>query len=222
MRLSFIYLGRRGAGGKISLELARELGLRHEVLAVISKSSEHLEQWQTASIGLMAVDTFQSLLQAIWSLLYPRKILQLIKEIRLFKPDILLFPMFHPWNPVIQWALQEIPSVVFVHDPRPHPDLSGWFYAHLENLSICRANTCIVMSSELREALEERCRKTISINVLPLGLLRYETHSPFPRRLVPRLLFFGRIVPYKGLEILLQAYEKIRSSKPCLSTDHCR
>lgn len=215
MRLALIYLGRRGAGGKISIELARELRLRHEVIAILSKSAEHLGQWKEIPIRLLPVNTYNDVWQAIRSLFFPRQILSLALQIRSLKPDVLIFPMFHPWNGILQRLLKDIPSVIFVHDPQPHPDWTGRFYAGLENFSIHQASFCITMSYGLIDALKKRCGKDKPIAVIPIGPLNYGVSEPQQCAEVPRILFFGRIVPYKGLEVLLKAYTMVREKHPC-------
>ena len=216
MRIILIYLGRRGAGGKISYELAHRLCHQHVLQVALSKYAEILSTWQEASIQCFAVNTFHNPLQALGTLVIPMRINNLIQQIKAFEPDVLLFPMFHPWNAIIQKKLSAIPSVVFVHDPHPHPDWSGWLYGKLENSSIHQAARCVVMSETLKPALIQRGIKDEHIDVIPLGPLLY---APSPilnkKQELPRLLFFGRIAPYKGLKTLLEAYEQVVKTIPC-------
>jgi glycosyltransferase involved in cell wall biosynthesis len=217
MHIAVVYLGRRGAGGVISLELARQLEQRHQVLAILSTLAENLEYWKKASIRRVEVGTFRNPVGAFLSLVFPFQIKRIANQIRQAKPDVLLFPMFHPWNSLIQKILSDVPSVVFVHDPRPHPDLAGWFYEKLENASIRRASRCVILSETLKPHLAGRGVDSARIDVVPLGPFPYapmgsnsekQDHSP-------TLLFFGRIMPYKGLETLLKAYARVRETQAC-------
>ncbi len=113
------------------------------------------------------------LFDALLSLVFPVQIHRIAKQILLNKPDILVFPMFHPWNSLIQEELKNIPSVVFVHDPLPHPDLPGKFYEILENASIRRAARCIVLSGGLKSFLVNRGIDQDHIDVVPLGPFVY-------------------------------------------------
>jgi glycosyltransferase involved in cell wall biosynthesis len=111
------------------------------------------------------------------------------------------------------------PSVVFIHDPKPHPDLTGWVYAKLEQSSIRQAKRCIILSKNLVDEMIKRGASPEQIDVIPLG--PYSNHRnpeliPL-RRDIPTLLFFGRVVLYKGLDILLQAYAELRKThQACL------
>jgi glycosyltransferase involved in cell wall biosynthesis len=108
---------------------------------------------------------------------------------------VLLFPMFYTWNPFLQWHLRDIPGVVAVHDPISHPGLADAAYKLLEDLSIRQAERCIVFSRSLGElSYYQRYLSQISP--------RQSTEQP-------KLLFFGRITAYKGLEVLLQAYQQL-------------
>jgi glycosyltransferase involved in cell wall biosynthesis len=125
--------------------------------------------------------------------------------------------MFHPWNSLIQAELKNTPSVVFVHDPLPHPDLPGKFYEILENASIRQAARCIVLSGVLKSHLVNRGIEQDHIDVVPLGPFVY-TSSVQPGRdknRIPTLLFFGRLQPYKGLNNLLNSYLEIRKDFSC-------
>ena len=214
MRLAMIYLGRRGAGGWISLELARQFQGMFPTLAVISSYTDQRTEWESLNIEHLITYTYRNALSALASLLVPIKISRLVRKIKRFQPDALLFPMFHPWNALIARRMPNIPSVVFVHDPQPHPDLTGWVYSKLEQSSIRQAQRCIILSENLVDEMLKRGILREQIDVIPLG--------PFhltPRRKwdslngnIPTLLFFGRIVLYKGLDVLLQAYAEIRQT----------
>jgi len=212
MRIALIYLGRRGAGRWISLELAGELHKKFSVLTVTSEYMENPSEWETLESERLVVSTFRSAIQALFSLIFPLRINQLVKKVRVFQPDVLLFPMFHPWNGFIQRRLTNIPSVVFVHDPEPHPDLTGWFYSKLEQDTIRQAERCIILSKNLMDGMIARGKDMEKLDVIPLGLFRVTPSRKLnpSRQSFSTLLFFGRIVPYKGLEILLQAYADIR------------
>ena len=215
MRIAIVYLGRRGAGGKITLELARALSRGQEVFAFLSNQAENLSEWNGLPLQQTHVDTYGGALRALASLVFPVQISRLASQIQNVRPHALLFPMFHPWNSPLQKILARIPSLVFVHDPRPHPDLAGLFYEKLENLSIRRATRCAVLSETLKPHLARRGVGAASIDVIPLGPFSYNPSARQKTDRPPTALFFGRIVPYKGLDTLLQAFALLRADFEC-------
>lgn len=214
MRIAIVYLGRRGAGGAIGAEIAHQLMRNHQVTAVLSRALENLQSWDHL-LQRMEVDTYRNAAGAILSLVFPVQVCRLAGQIRRLRPDVVFFPMFHPWNFLIQTILREIPSVIIVHDPRPHPDLAGRFYEKLENLSIRRASRCVILSETLKSHLVARGMDAARIDVIPLGPLSYSTRRPSQTKRLPTALFFGRIVPYKGLDTLLEAFASLRTFLNC-------
>lgn len=217
MKIAVIYLGRRGAGERIALELARHLNGAHVTFAFLSQHAENLDSWYETTVTFYKFDTYQNMVGAFFSLISPVKIQNVARQIRQIQPDVLLFPMFHPWNALIQKKFCDIPSVVYVHDPRPHPDIAGWFYEKLENRSIQSATRCVIMSEALKPALVQRGVSSKVIDVAPLGPLSDMRTMPLREREgnLPTLLFFGRIVGYKGLEILLDACARAEKTISC-------
>lgn len=218
LRIATVYLGRRGAGGPIAFNLAQALRPLAEVLPVVSAYALHGPDWRAAWKGeFIATPTYRNALEAAFSILSGVPIRALARRIAAWHPDVLLFPMFHPWNGRLQRLLPDIPAVVMVHDPLPHPDLEGKIFEALENLSLRRAARVIVWSERFVESA--RRRTTVPVTAVPLGEMRYERlfHAPpSPPPPYPYLLFFGRIVPYKGLDVLLEAFAQLAPKFPDL------
>jgi glycosyltransferase involved in cell wall biosynthesis len=219
MRIGIIYLGRRGSGGIISLNIATHLAEKADVFAVISTSSQNLKAWQDSGLEIYVFPTYRNAFEAAWAWVDRRGVRRIASQIRSYKPDVLLFPMFYTWNPLIQISLREIPTIVAIHDPIPHPGLAAWVYREIENISIRHAKRCLIFSQVFIPALQRRGARPNRIDVIPLGDHAYSSAmaevSDFSTKKVqgvPILLFFGRITKYKGLDILLKACYQLSSS----------
>ena len=210
MRIAVVYLGRRGSGSLISLSLCEQLARKADVLAVRSTQLENLSAWNKAPFKQVRVKTYRSYFQAVFAWLDYRQQRRIADQIRSWQPDVLLFPMFYTLNPFLQHHLTEIPSVVAVHDPIPHPGYLDWVYAKLENWSIQQAQRCLLFSSVLVPALVERGVSIDRIDVIHHGPLIYPSNVKPGFAQSPSLLFFGRITAYKGLDILIRAYARLR------------
>ena len=218
MKIALIYLGRSGAGLPISLELARNLTATDELMVVLSEAAASAANWGNLGVRVLTAHTYENLPQAVWSWIDQRRIRRLAEEIAVWKPDALLFPMFYTWNPFLQARLRQIPSVVAVHDPRPHPGLSDRLFQWMEDRSIRQAARCLVFSQSLAPALARRGVPPENIDVIRLGVFDYNQAGSSPAKRISAkdespvtLLFFGRITAYKGLDVLLKAYQKVRS-----------
>jgi glycosyltransferase involved in cell wall biosynthesis len=212
LRIGVVYLGRKGPGGVIAYQIARQLPEGVERFAVVSRQAEIYNIWKESGLDLIAVDTFKSTRDVLFSYLNQRPVQELAARIHELKPDVLLFPMQHPWNWILQSILKEIPAVVMVHDPLPHPGLRDMLQTVQENLSIRRASRCIVLSQIFTPDLTRRGCPPDRVDVIPTGILNFSDHLDVSLRPYPgtkRLLFFGRIQPYKGLEILLPAFRQV-------------
>jgi glycosyltransferase involved in cell wall biosynthesis len=214
MRIGMVTLGRKGSGGLLSLELARNLQEKAELFVVISMFAENLDQWYMTEIPMLETPTYRNFREAAASLLNPLRLRRLAKYIRKRQPDVLLFPIFHPWSAFLQRTLQEIPAVVTVHDPEPHPGDFEWI---IENFSIRQAERCVLLSKSLTSALIRRGVSEDQIDVIPHGPLFYPSRSTPGKRMKRDLgkstiLFFGRITPYKGLEILINAFKELKKT----------
>jgi glycosyltransferase involved in cell wall biosynthesis len=129
-------------------------------------------------------------------------------------------------DPFLLWMLvrvRRVPIVLTVHDPTPHLGEVGFLkYYHQRRAFIeamrRRADHLITHGEDTRRQLLEACPDLAPerISVIPHGPL------DFYRRWVPAgtaeqpgtVLFFGRINAYKGLGVLLEAWQRVTSWCP--------
>ena len=217
MRVGIVYLGRRGPGGPISLELARHISRITDTFAVVSTDADHLPLWRRSGIELIDVPTFKSDLQAISSLVSKRRLRALAVRIRERKPDALIYPMVHPWTPWLQRDLRPIPDVVAVHDAVPHPGFKHMASSLWERAAARQASRCVILSARFVDHLRNRGVNPDRIDVIPHGIFSfYKAQSTgAPAEAHPEsVLFFGRITAYKGLDVLLRAFAIIGQRRP--------
>ena len=213
MRVAVIYLGRRGPGGPIGLELATHLSRKADVFAVVSTQADHYTLWKKTGLDLVSASTFSSDSGALSSLLFQSKLKSLAASIAEKHPDVIVYPMVHPWTPFLQRYLRRIPHVITVHDATPHPGLKHFASSLWERMSARRASRCVVMSAKFVPTMVERGIPAERIDVIPHGIFSFygtETSAPaISNGTSKSILFFGRITAYKGLEVLLQAFAKV-------------
>jgi glycosyltransferase involved in cell wall biosynthesis len=140
----------------------------------------------------------------------------IVRSVRAFDPDVVHVQQGHLWFNWTLPAFRRVPLVLTIHDPRHHLGDRGarrtpqW----VSDRGFRRADEIIVHAQYLKAQvvegwgiLDER------VHVMPLAMVdappRREP-STNPRR----VLFFGRIWPYKGLEYLIAAEPAVSAAVP--------
>ena len=218
MRIALIYLGRKGGGAVYSLEIAKALDKKENVLAVISNQVENLDLWEKSGIKTLKVSTFNNKWQVMPSTLNIIKIINLTKQIKKFNPDIIYYPMGHLWTPLLNFFLKRIPKVMTLHDPILHSGEDYYFKKIFQKIIIYQANHFIVLSKIFVKYLNENGISSKDIDVIPHGEFSYYSkYKSFKvKNRKPTILFFGRISKYKGLDTLLKTFPIIKKEIPRL------
>lgn len=233
-RLLLWYWGRRGGGARYTLELARALAARGDVDVhlSISRQCELFEAFAELKLPSYPVHTFQGKASAAWrSLTLPLLRQGLRRYVWQQQIDTVLCTMGHVWNSGIAGALPSSHTryVYTVHDGAPHPGEDGHIAQWLWRRHLKHASAYIVLSEAVRQQLIAYGIPPPHIAVVPHGILGTDTgqsadaNTRAARRLsrpqAARLLFFGRILPYKGLGLLLEAFQLLLPTYPDLQLE---
>jgi glycosyltransferase involved in cell wall biosynthesis len=220
-RVMFLYWGKRGAMSRFALALAQTVKNMAELEVVFSLSDENelFDDFMRSGLKLHPVSMFASRIGPI-SRLYriPALRKKLAQCLRARRIEAVVTLMPHVWSPLLTGVARRmaIPYIVIVHDVKGHiGDPTGLVNRWL----LCdayRADRIVTLSQSVtNELFRHSSIPRNRIVKLFLPNLCYDEH-PKPRqrdRAAPlRLLFFGRMLPYKGLPIFVSAVEKIRSS----------
>ena len=212
-RTLFVYWGRRGSLSQLTLALARVAD--KDVVFSVSAQNELFEAIRNVGVPLLAVDTFEhgsgAVLKA-WRL--PRIRRQIADVIRRQSVQQVVVLMSHVWTPLIASAVHSAGAryVVVVHDAQAHPgDRTGRVLNWLLR-DAAQADTVITLSRHVSEQLLEKMPRlkgrirTLFHPVLGAGPVTVERSDKSPG-----LLFFGRVMAYKGLPLFVQACEQLRA-----------
>jgi len=217
-RIVFMYLGRRGALGRFTLELAEAAAAASattgcEFEFVISSSNEIASQFERLGLNVTKIDTFERATPLSVTKQYFPARRALMERLARHRPAAVVTLMPHVWSPILARAIRQlgIKYLTIIHDAVPHPgDKTAWMTRWLRS-DAKNADVVITLSRAVTESLVAN-RLADPARVLPLFHPDLTFASPMtPRRLLPgqplRLLFFGRIMRYKGLSLLLDAAE---------------
>ena len=204
--------GRKGAGPRYAAELAASLRTVPDTAAALSLSAQ-AELLQAAEPPACALPfpTYTGLASLVARLpRLPFEFPGLIRHLRLIAPDIAICAMPAALDIVMATALRHlrIPYYVVVHDAEPHPGDTVPLQMALQHRLIRGAAGLVSLSTHVAS----RLRASGLAGARPLILT---THPPFAFGPTPppprahggrlRLLSFGRLLPYKGLDLLAEA-----------------
>jgi glycosyltransferase involved in cell wall biosynthesis len=148
----------------------------------------------------------------------PAFVPRLARQVRRLAPDFALCAMPGPLDLAMHAALRRegVPYAVVVHDADTHPGDGYPLQMTLQRLLVRRADAVVVLSDHVRLRLAAQglaVGKPVIRSVLPQtaigGLPPVRAHGgPF------RLLSFGRLLAYKGLDLLADALGQVLPDTP--------
>lgn len=215
LRVLLLYWGRRGAGQRYSYDLATHWTTDPEIDLHTSLSRQGELFGEVAALGLpgLPVTTFGGaggfVLRSLGLPVLRHRVHRYVRQRRI---DIVFCPMTHVWNAAIVPGLPA-PFVTVAHDPEPLNGDALLIRRWLERGELRQADRVIALSDFVRSQLERRIGvETNRIRRLAFTALpRIEGgRARPPRSGPPRVLFIGRIKPYKGVDLLLDATRRLR------------
>jgi glycosyltransferase involved in cell wall biosynthesis len=148
------------------------------------------------------------------------RLAQVKKALAGTRPDVVHITGPHLWNlPLLRWLRgQGLPVVHTIHDLDPHHGASYGRLLHLWNWAVIRwADHLLVHGQKYRRRLLAAGRNHETVTATPLTHLfvGYEMGRRLATRPVeveyePLILFFGRQERYKGVDLLLEAYARLK------------
>lgn len=133
------------------------------------------------------------------------------RRIRSIRPDVVHFTTAHPSNACLLALLGPAKSCFTLHDPTRHPGERSFLKDLLDRAAVALTSRIVVHGEALRAELLARHVPLARIDVIAHG------DYGFLKRLAPTvaeeplILCFGRMVEYKGLDVLCRAEQHLAS-----------
>lgn len=219
MRVLVWQWGRRGAGPRVAVELAA--GLRDlqgpSVVLSLSAGAEILRPPRSGEGPLagaceLPVETYDDLVGFLRRLLsVPFATGRLARKLRALRIDVAICAMPAPLDLLMMRSLRRarIPSVVVVHDADPHPGDGLPLQMTLQRQQARSADALVALTDHVAARLREQGlatategRRKLFMASLPPLLFGPPPPPPGHHGGKLRVLSFGRLLPYKGLDLL--------------------
>lgn len=221
MRIAFFYLGQQG-GGVAWDALETAIGLSHysEVLCLVSSVSDNFGYWIEESkkndkLDVIGIKTSKKYAEAIPLMLNFPKNKKIVSHINMFKPDVVYSYMGHPMERVFIPYIKCGIKAKGVHDVKTHEG-DGSVMLSLISKVLDYKNTHFVVYSDFSS--RELEKTGIPKNKILTTFLGCSSKLVKDRELdltfYNKILFFGRLIKYKGIDVLLDSLGDVFNKKP--------
>lgn len=220
VRVMFLYWGRRGALARIAHDLMAAAASRSDLAPVlsVSRQSESFDSYRPFGDRLHVVDTFSGLAGALLGAVrLPAMGRALEARLRADRIVTVINLMPHLWTGAMVAHVHRAGArhAVIVHDASPHPGDPTAIVNGLLLREARRADCVVTLSRAVHDRL-------VADGVAPPARIATLYHPDLTYRAAAtppaydgtrplRLLFFGRILPYKGLGLFVEALELLRA-----------
>jgi glycosyltransferase involved in cell wall biosynthesis len=222
--------GRRGGGPRYTLELARVLATRDDmdIHLSLSRQSEMYADLDGIPVdGRFDIDTYESVIQfGLRSLKLPLLRRRFARYIRENQIDVVFCTMDHLWDAFMTGVIRDSGAayLLTVHDATRHPGEDQGWRRWLLRRDINASDAALVLTRSVGASLQANYNYSADRTFLSTLGHFGDGNAAAAARSLPqdrpvRLLFFGRILYYKGLDLMLEALPLLRREFPNLGLE---
>jgi glycosyltransferase involved in cell wall biosynthesis len=210
--------GRRGAGPRFAASLAEGLRLIPDIEVQLSLSTDaEILRGREPPPCALPFATYGGPTGLAWRMVQgPLIIRDLIRRLAVLRPDVAICAMPGPLDLLLMQALRHsnVPVIVVVHDADPHSGDEVPLLMVLQRQLTRRADAVVALSRHVAARLgEQHVVRADRLFVVPHPPFTFGPmpSQPFSHGGTARLLCFGRLLEYKGLDLLASAMRQVGS-----------
>ncbi|WP_135211585.1 glycosyltransferase family 4 protein [Vitreimonas flagellata] len=204
------YLGRRGALARFTLDLARALAADKSAIFVVSEHNERAAELRSSGAEVHFAPGFATPIAGMNPHLILRSRRFFREVLGQVRPYAVVELMGHVWSPFVEDLIREVGAkrTAILHDFRGHPgDLSGLFTSWI-GASAFRSDLLLTLSRAVAYDIV-----TARPKLRPEALFHpwfQAPLTPIPQHGPLRMLFVGRLLQYRGLDLFVEGAELAR------------
>lgn len=207
MRLAVLCLEKGGGLSHCAFELAKAAIGRAEVMCFLATQNEMLKEFEELPCVVRSFPLRRGAGSLLASLVRGHDGAGIASAIQAASPELILDAGSGPWGDVILGRFKnKIPTAQIIHDVRPHPGLRSFLEGVPRLVRGPVPDVFIALSDfsyrQLALTYPHKSRICAKLGVI----LPNEVDIEEVARARNKLLFFGRMTAYKGLETLLRAF----------------
>ncbi len=207
-----ICLCRAGGTLQVALLMAEHLAKRPDIrLAFVgSKDAMHdgVDKLRSLGVSVLLVSSGKTPRQNLFQTLNIFNYLRIAMFVAKFHPDIVHYPAEHAWNLPLHLMLRRFPMTDTIHDPTRHAGEESRIYSALSSAVITMSDNIIILSKSHLPQFGRYSKSPEFIDVIHHGPLGLASDAPDVVR-TGIVLFFGRFLKYKGIEVLIDAFTAV-------------
>lgn len=216
MKLALLYLSKGGAIANCTYEIAKALSKEHEVTCYMSSENQLLYKFEDLPCTVKTYKWKRGKLNLAIALLSLKDTTGIAESVVRDCPDLVIDAGSWWWRGIVFRGLKnKVPIAEIVHDPTPHPGSMQLFYNLHHRLFPSKADIAIALSNYCYKELANKYSRQHHIcSKHGMMISSDDINSSRIADLRRKLLFFGRIEPYKGIDDLVDAYSIAKQSIP--------
>ena len=222
MRITFISFSSTSASALYPFQMLNGLtdSGKCELQVIVFKRAYNIEDYRkhcrTHDIEFHEYETYEhsrkALLLSFFKFIRFRDI---VVAVRNFSPDAIYFPFGCVWAPILYPLLSRIAPVIdTLHDPHPHDESTGLaetLFRLSGKWALNRVKGLVVLNN--KDANYVKITTCKPVTVIPHAAFSF--YSKYAKaddalEIKRQICFVGRIEPYKGVDLLVDAFLKIR------------
>ena len=214
-KVLFLYLGKSGGGAKYSIEIAKTLvhNQDFDLIFALSKNNEFYCDFKkiVRNNKIYAINTYVDKISFIFFLIrLPIVLFGLVIYCWSNNVRVIYAPMTHLFNGIILRLMSRlnIKYVLTMHDSVTHKGDKEFILNLLLKTDVNCSTQIICLTENVKNRVSELYHISKSnIFVIPHGAFNYGKSSVrgLIKNSIIKILFFGRIIKYKGLDLLLSS-----------------